>query len=456
MLEAYAGEDTWRQGIRTYMQRHKFGNTTSNDLWRAVEEAGAAGLVEIAHDFTLQPGVPLVSAEAQCVEGNTVLALNQSEFSRDRKDETAANPQRWHVPLVITGAAGAPVRRVLEGSATLGLPGCGPVVVNGGQLGYFRTLYSPAMAGQLTQALPALAPIDQLGLLRDNFALAEADYQPLAPALAMLLAIPGDANPVVAQGAVARWVGLYGVASDTDRARVAALARERWLPRLQLLGFEPRESDSLTDANLRSELITALGGMGDETVANEARRRFAALAADPRAMDGPLKTTWLGIVARNATPAEWEQLLELARTSTSAVERQAYFTLLGATTDPALAKRAFDFALTGEAGTVSPRIMTTVAGGNADFAFDYAMANRAGVEKLIDTFGQASFIAGLAVTSRDPAMVGKLEALRDSLPQDQRRAIERRIAALKQRFESEPRMREQLGELLAGRAGERG
>jgi aminopeptidase N len=84
MLEAYAGEDVWRQGIRTYMQRHRYGNTTSDDLWRAVEEAGAAGLVDIAHDFTLQPGVPLVRAEAECVDGNTLLNLTQSEFSRDR------------------------------------------------------------------------------------------------------------------------------------------------------------------------------------------------------------------------------------------------------------------------------------------------------------------------------------------------------------------------------------
>ena len=39
---------------------------------------------------------------------------------------------------------------------------------------------------------------------------------------------------------------------------------------------------------------------------------------------------------------------------------------------------------------------------------------------LIDTFGQASFIAGLAAASRDPAMVAKLEAFRDSLPAEQR------------------------------------
>ena len=93
MLEAYAGEDTWRDGIRAYIREHRYGNTTSDDLWRAVEEAGATGLVTIAHDFTLQPGVPLVRAEARCVGGNTTLSLTQGEFSRDRKDVVAANPR---------------------------------------------------------------------------------------------------------------------------------------------------------------------------------------------------------------------------------------------------------------------------------------------------------------------------------------------------------------------------
>src|SRR5690606_16120364 len=142
MLEAFAGEDTWREGIRAYIQRHRYGNTTSDDLWRAVEQAGARGLTEIAHHLPTPPGVPLVQAEATCREGTTVLSLAQSEFSRDRKDAVAANPQRWRVPLLIQAGQAEPVRRVLEGSATLELPGCGPVIVNGGQLGYFRTLYT--------------------------------------------------------------------------------------------------------------------------------------------------------------------------------------------------------------------------------------------------------------------------------------------------------------------------
>ncbi|RYD41225.1 MAG: hypothetical protein EOP63_16035, partial [Sphingomonadales bacterium] len=37
MLEAYAGEDVWRGGLRTYMAKHKYANTRTDDLWNAVE-----------------------------------------------------------------------------------------------------------------------------------------------------------------------------------------------------------------------------------------------------------------------------------------------------------------------------------------------------------------------------------------------------------------------------------
>ncbi len=450
MLEAYAGEDVWRQGIRTYIQRHRYGNTTSDDLWRAAEEAGAPGLVDIAHDFTLQPGIPLIRADARCVNGDTVLHLSQSEFSRDRKDEVAASPQRWRVPLQIR-SGGEPVRSVLEGNATLPLPGCGPVIVNGGQLGYFRTLYTPEMVSALAAGLPGFAPIDQLGLLRDNFALAEAVYQTISPALEMLLAVPSDANPVVANGAVARWASVHGYAEADDRAAVAALAGERLLPRLRQLGFDPKADESLVDTELRADLVASLGAMGDKTIVAEARRRFEALAGDPRSLDGPLKTTWLAIIARTATAAEWDRLAAMARRAPTATERQDYFALLGAASDNALAQRALDLALTGEAGTSSSNIIAAVSVEHPDLAFDFAVANRARVESLVDSAGGTGFVAGLAAASRDPAMIGKLERFRDASPADERRGIERRIAQIRNRLATEPRLAREIDAWLKAR-----
>jgi aminopeptidase N len=458
MLEAFAGEDVWRSGIRSYIDAHKFGNARTEELWQAVEAAGAPGLTQIARDFTTQPGIPLVRAETTCAGGQTTLSLTQGEFSRDRKDEVAAKPGSWHVPLLIDSgpeSAGAqPVRTILQGSASVKVPGCGAVVVNGGQLGYFRTLYSPAMLQQLTAAMPQLKPIDQMGLVRDNIALAAAGYQPAAPALDLLAAIPANANPVVAESAVNRWREFYAVLDNpADRAAVTAQVRKTWLPRLQALGFEPREGEQLVDANLRSTLIAGLGEMGDPTVIEQARTRFAKLANDPKALDGPLKTTWLNIVGRNATAADWQLISDLADRSTSSVEKPTYYELLGAAQDRALAQKALDFALTGKAGTTSAAIITSVARANPDLAYDFTLAHRQQAESLVDDSGKARFYQRLVNTSVDPAMPGKLEQLRGALPEDQRTPIDQALASLKDRLETYPRLRTSLHSWLAEHAG---
>src|SRR5690606_562824 len=200
-----------------------------------------------------------------------------------------------------------------------------------------------------------------------------------------------------------------------------------------------------------ADLVTVLGNMGDATVADEARRRFAALERDPKALDGPLKTIWLGIIASNATPAEWDRLAQLAANAPTAVERQSYYVLLGRVDDPALARKALEFALKGTAGTSSSAIIAEVAKDHADLAFDFALANRAKVEPLVDASARVGYIAGLAATSRDPATIGKLEQLRDSSPEDERRGIERRIVQIRDWLETEPRLGREIGAWLEAR-----
>ncbi|WP_162301974.1 M1 family metallopeptidase [Croceibacterium ferulae] len=445
MLEAFAGEDVWRQGIRGYMAEHQYGNTVSDDLWSAVEGAGATGLTDIAHDFTRQPGVPLVMAEATCTDGRTRLSLSQSEFSRDRREAVAANPTRWRVPLNVQVGTAAPVREVLQGQTTMVLPGCGPVIVNGGQLGYFRTLYSAPMVAELARGMARLQPIDQLGLMRDNWSLAQAGYQPVGPALDLLAAIPADANPVVTESAVSRWGAAYDLLeTEADKTRLRNLAVAKYLPVLRRMGWEQRAADTVAEANLRSELISVLGNMGEPTVLAEGNRLFAALATNPKALDGPLKATWLALTARNATPEQWELLARLASTSGSTVERQTYYQRLGAVADEALARRALALSLSGEAGTSSARIISAVASEHPELAYDFAIENRAAVEKLVDNSARARYFAGLASASQDPAIIGKLRTLRAATPADEQVPIDRVIGGIEQQLEANPRMREQI------------
>ena len=67
MLEDYVGSDAWRAGVRSYIKQHAYGNAVTDDLWQQVDKAAPGKqFVQVAHDFTLQPGVPLIKASASC------------------------------------------------------------------------------------------------------------------------------------------------------------------------------------------------------------------------------------------------------------------------------------------------------------------------------------------------------------------------------------------------------
>ncbi|WP_240504357.1 M1 family metallopeptidase [Tsuneonella mangrovi] len=454
MLEAYATPQVWQKGLQRYMAEHKYANARTGQLWAAVEEAGATGLTGIAEDFTTKPGVPLVEVTGEtCTDGKTTLALSQSQFSNDDRQGVAASPQGWRIPLFVSTVGGEPVRQVMDGkTATVTVDGCGATLVNAGQLGYYRTLYPAAMLATLKDAVPQMKPIDQLGLMRDQLALSSAGYQAFAPSLDLLRALPGDANPVVAANAVGIYAGMYETL-DGDaaaQAKIAGLASSQFGARLQQLGFSPIAGEPLVDDSLRSTLISNLGAMGDQKVASEASRLFAELQTDPTALDGPLKTTWLSIIAKNASADQWEQILKLARTSNSAVEKATYYSLLGRAKDKVLAQKALDLALTSEPGaTTSAGIIASVAGENPDMAVDFFLANQEKIKPLVDDSARARYFARLASGSKDPAMIGKLESYVKTVTPDQAKPLVMVIGFLKQAAISRPRSIASIKEWLA-------
>src|SRR5690606_7853050 len=104
----------------------------------------------------------------------------------------------------------------------------------------------------LVAGLPGFAPIDQLGLVRDNISLWRGDYEDAKPALDLLAAVPQDADAFVADDVVGQWGAVYRILDDEgDKARLADLTRSLRSKRLDALGFEPRANESVKDSNLR-------------------------------------------------------------------------------------------------------------------------------------------------------------------------------------------------------------
>jgi aminopeptidase N len=463
MLEGFTGPDVWRQGIRRYMAKFKYRNTRTTDLWASLEGAGAKGLIEVARDFTTQPGIPLVQlGQSRCVNGKTVAPVTLGQFSNDRKDQATASPLSWHIPLRASAGSGAPSVLVTSGrAATVQAPGCGVLLINPGQTGYYRTLYTAEQAEALWRAFPTLRPADQYGLLSDSFALSRAGYQPLARSLDLLSAVPADAHPKIAEHASAIWVGLFRDLDGNAEAqkRIAALASNSLWPRLQKLGFTPHDGEPPMESVLRAQLIEDLGELGEPHVIAESRRLFSAFQRDPNAIPGSLKDSWLGVVAENADPATWDAIHRIANGTRGTVGRSVYYELLGRAKDESLAQRALALSLTPEPGkTVSAAIISAVSGNHPVMAFDFVLAHLKQIDPLIDLSASSRFVAELVEESGNLGVVPKLRAYAaaNMTPED-RRPIDHAAARITWKAGAQPRIqREMVAWLQAHAVGQTG
>ena len=449
MLESFAGEDAWREGIRAYMKKHAYGNTVTSDLWSAVEAAGATGLSTIAQDFTSQPGIPLVKVDsAVCEGGMTKLSFSQSEFSRDAKAAKDASSLKWHVPIKAQTLDGEARAMILDGKGAMELPGCGAYVVNLGQAGYYRSLYPAANVAALAKDFTKLASIDQSGLLADNWQLGLGGYQPMAQALDLVDAVPADASDVILAAVPDYLESAHRIfeGDAATQARLLGYASGKLTPILTRIGYDAREGEGAQAPLLRQLLIATLGDMGDEAIVAEAKRRFAALKDDPAALDGPLKFIWLGIVAKNADQATWDALRAMAHSAPSALERAQLFGLLGRARDDALSAKALELALTDEPGkTTSAAIVSAVAVDHDMQAVDFVLAHRAQYEALIDVSARAQALARLGGNSADLAMAEKLNAYADQyLTPESRKVTDRAIAAIKARSATRARLKPEI------------
>ncbi|MFL6850654.1 MAG: M1 family metallopeptidase [Sphingomicrobium sp.] len=454
MLEDFAGPDVWREGIRRYVAAHAHQNTRTTDLWAAQEAAGARGLSVIARDFTTQPGIPLITVSpSQCVNGSTVTTLTQAQFSADRREEAAARPLAWHVPVKAT-AGGTAAQVVTAGRTTrLAVPGCGPLLLNAGQTGYYRTLYTPQQSAALVARVPQLAAADQYGLIANSVSLSLAGYQPMATGLDLLAAMPANGNPKVVQRIVGRWDDLYDRLEGAPalQAAIAARAQREFGPRLQQLGFAPRAGEPAVDALLRPTLIGTLGKYRDPNVLAEASRLFGAWQQNPDAIAGSLKATWLGVIARNADQAAWNAIRTKAQATNSAIERATLYRLLGRAKDDRLARQALELALTDEPGkTVSSGLITAVAEQHPRMAIDFVLAHLSQVNQLIDISGRSRFMQRLAASSRDPALIPVLDAYaKANLGESDRKPVQQAIDRIRSESVQAARIRSETAAWLA-------
>jgi aminopeptidase N len=351
MLENYIGEETFRSGIRSYMAQHRYSNTTTVDLWEALETAAGKPVKDVAASWTEQPGFPLIKVKTQCVNGRQVVGLQQARFLIGEPDNTSL---RWSVPVDIVRISDPEkIDRVLlsKPSNNFDFGRCDESIkVNAGDVGFFRVTYEPALFSELERNALKLRESDRVNLVTDTWATVESGDSPASTYFELLEGLSRDDSYAVWQSIIGfeRTIGPLKLVNRLEQDQPGKAKYENYVctllgQKLAELTWDEKAGEPIEKRLLRPLLIEGLGMFGDQSVIDEAFRRFASFRENPTSLNPNLRPAIVRIVGRCSSPTDYETLLKLAEESPSSEERRMYLRALSAVRDPELAQRSVEF-----------------------------------------------------------------------------------------------------------------
>jgi len=450
MLEGAVGADPFRAGVRSYMAKYAYGNTVTDQLWAEIAASSGKPVKPMMDSFTTQGGVPLIKVgNPTCANGSTTVSLSQYRFGLDTPSKA---PQTWLVPVRVAQAGGTGDGTLVQVSgatpAAATIAGCGLTIANYGQSAYFRTQYTPGHLARLRASFGRLSVNDQLGLVADNYGLANSADQGIDQYLALVDTVPTNASPLVWGLVAGQLAGMDRMLTDAPQQAAFRLkARAKLAPVFAKVGWEAKPGESSSTALLRETLLPILGTFGDPAVAAQARTYANQSFAQPDAVPGPIRLSALSIFAYRATPAEWETLHEKAKAERSPVAKLLLYRTLGAVLDPKLAQRALDLTLTDEIPVpMRGNVIQAVTNVHPAMAFDWAVANAETVNANLEASTRAAFIVSLPSGSGDPAVAGRVTAYAEkNLPAGSRKPAETTVAVINYRAELRARQAAAIG-----------
>ena len=391
MLEQFLGEDGFREGIRAYLDAHRFGNTETGDLWDAIEGVTGEPARRIMDSWIFQGGFPLVSVERH----GGALRLTQRRFRyQDGGGQGLSgplsggqglsgplsggqglsgplsgehSPASWPVPLILRDGGGAEHRVLLEEETDeVVVDAPGPVVANAGGHGFYRVAYGPDLLEELTHVLGELAPVERYGLLDDTWAAVLAGATPAPEFLGLVRRCSTETYAGIWRLLAGCLGALDRIVEGDARQALAGIVRDTAGAAFGRLGWEPGGGEGDLVREARGVLVGLLGDVGADTEVRERARGLHDLyLADAAAVEPNVAAAVVGVVALTGDVGDYEVFLGRFHGASTPQEELRYLYALPVFPGRDLFERTLAMTLTDDVRTQ-----------NAPFVLGRAMGNR--------------------------------------------------------------------------------
>ena len=369
MIEHYLSHETFREGVRLYIRRHRESTAVAADLWNALSEASGEDIERLVRPWIEKEGYPVVTVRRRERDGLGVIELSQRRFTERALREPrrrATTPgkakagTRWPIPWVGrvgTGVSGETrtIRHLLLKQRDF-IPADGAdltfVYGNADEGGFFRPHHGDSELRDLLNELSALSPAERIGFVDHQWSLVRAGLAPLASFMDLAASVGADPDPDVLTAVKRPLTTLVNrLAPDADSSGHSGERLRAWIEvyyggQLDELGWEPERGETEATGVRRSLVIDITGGLGRaSSVQREAEARCRALLADRRSLDPNLADVVVSLAARWGSASLYEDFLAKSRSAQSPQEQRRFLLTLADFSAPALIDRTLRLSL---------------------------------------------------------------------------------------------------------------
>ncbi len=344
MIADYLGEKDFRDGLRYYLKKHRYGNTSTVDLWNALQKVSGKPVGKIMANWTGKAGYPLVTIS----ENGKNLNLKQSRFFASALSEKQTRDKTlWHVPVSFQTGNGKSEKFIMNGRTSSFLKTDSWIKLNINESGFYRTQYPSRLRELLAKPIRTkhLKTRDRLGLARDIMALAEPGK------LSTIDGLEFTKN-YIAEDEYVVWTAVSGGLGKIH----SLFAHEPFLKSyeafvLDILAIVRKKMSWNTkpqkhsDALLKVLVLANLGKYGDARTITHAQKLFASIKGKANPIPADLRGIVYSLIAKHGGAKEYAKLLNLYKTATLHEEKNRIGAALGNFKQNDLLQKTLTFAL---------------------------------------------------------------------------------------------------------------
>ncbi|KAK4560957.1 Aminopeptidase 2 mitochondrial [Recurvomyces mirabilis] len=353
MISKHLGEDVFMEGIRRYLKKHAYGNTTTGDLWAALSDASGKDVVSVADTWTKYVGFPVVTVEEDAK--NSSINLKQNRFLRTADVKAEEDKTIWPVFLGLRTNKGIDEEVTLnKREAKFSVPDMDFFKLNADHSGIYRTNYTPERLKKLGENAKAglLSVEDRAGMLADAGALTAAGYQKTSGLLSLLKGFNTESEYVVWDEITAR-IGAVRAAwifeDEKTRDALKQFQRDLVSHKAHEVGWEFTDKDGHIEQQFKSLLFGSAASAGDEKTKKAAFDMFEKfVAGDRQAIHPNLRGGVYSVVLQYGGEKEYNAIMKEYETAKNAEERNTALRAIGRAKEPQLIKRSLAYSLSKE------------------------------------------------------------------------------------------------------------